>query len=455
MKHPISYQILILLLLCSGVFTSCKKFVEAGSPKNELTTDKVFADSADAAAAVTGIYINMNQSFGQGFSSGGITVTAGLSADELSTAAAGANTEFYANNISTRNANNASLWRNAYQQLYPANACIEGIAASPGITPTRKSALTAEARFVRAFLLFNLVNLYGPVPLVTMTSYQQSRSLPRATADEVYGQISSDLQFAQANLAPEATDTRRANYYAATALLARVYLYRSQPAQAITEASKVISASRFGLADQPGQVFLAGSRETLWRLVPVYPGRETWEASLFVPSSTSAVPPFVLSSGLESAFATSDKRLSQWISANTVSGKRYSYPAKYKKVFSSGTITENYVMLRLAEQYLIRAEARSQTGDITGATADLQAVQRRAGAALYTGDAAGLPAAIEAERRKELFCEWGHRWFDLKRTNRATAVLGTKPGWKANAVLFPVPQPELDANPALSQNTGY
>jgi hypothetical protein len=455
MKHLIHYQILILLLCCSSLLVSCKKFVDAGSPKNELTDDKVFADSADAAAAVTGIYINMNQTFGQAFSSGGITVTAGLAADELSTAATGANSEFYANNISTRNGNNASLWRNAYQQLYPANACIEGITASAGITAGKKNALTAEARFVRAFLLFNLVNLYGPVPLVTMTSYQQSRVLPRAAAEAVYDQITSDLQFAQANLSPDATDTRRANYYAATALLARVYLYRGQAAQAIAEASKVISAGRFSLADQPSQVFLAASRETIWKLVPVYPGRETWEASLFVPSSASALPPFVISSGLESAFAPTDKRLSQWISTNTVGGRRYSYPYKYKKVFSSGAVTEHYVMLRLAEQYLIRAEARAQTGDISGAIADLQAVQRRANAALYNGDAAGLPAAIENERRKELFCEWGHRWFDLKRTDRATSVLGSKPGWKATAVLFPVPQPELDANPALSQNAGY
>jgi hypothetical protein len=450
MKHPIFFHTIVLLILCSGTLTSCNKFVDAGSPKSELTTDKVFADSTGAAAAVTGVYITLNAN------STGITVPGGLSADEISTTRQGAETEFFANNIKPANTLNASLWTVIYQELYQANACIEGINASPQLSTSQKERLAAEARGIRAFLFFNLVNLYGPVPLVTMTDYQVSRSLPRASTEEVYRQILNDLQFAQEKLDQDAPDLRRFNYYAATALLARVYLYNKRYTEAASEASKVIGSGRFALVNEPKDVFLAGSKESIWRLVPVVSGRETWEASLFVPSSSGAVPPFVLSNGLLADLSASDKRRLQWIATNTVGGRTYAYPFKYKKVLSSGTVTENYAMLRLAEQYLIRSEARANSGDASGAIEDLHAIQQRANATLYTGAAAGLSGAIALERKRELFCEFGHRWFDLKRTGEVNAVLGiAKPGWKPAAALFPVPQPEMDANSALTQNPGY
>ncbi|MEO7214534.1 MAG: RagB/SusD family nutrient uptake outer membrane protein [Mucilaginibacter sp.] len=450
MKQPIFLPTIFLLIMCGSVLTSCNKFVDAGSPKSELTTDKVFADSTGAAAAVTGVYITLNAN------STGITLPAGLASDELSSSKQGAETEFFANNIKPANALNASLWTVVYQQLYQANACIEGINGSGGLGTLQKERLSAEARGIRAFLLFNLVNLYGPVPLVTMTDYQISRSLPRASADDVYRQILDDLRFAQSKLNKDAPDLRRFNYYAATALLARVYLYNKRYEEAASEAGKVIGSGRFTLMNEPKDVFLAGSKESIWRLVPVVGGRETWEASLFVPSSSGAVPPFVLSEGLLAGFTANDKRSSQWIAANTVSGRPYAYPFKYKRVLSGGAVTENYTMLRLAEQYLIRSEARANSGDARGAAEDLRVIQQRANAQLYTGPAAGLPAAIALERRRELFCEFGHRWFDLKRTGEANAVLGNaKPGWKPTATLFPVPQPEVDANSALTQNPGY
>ncbi|MBL4675510.1 MAG: RagB/SusD family nutrient uptake outer membrane protein [Mucilaginibacter sp.] len=455
MKNPFHYKLILALLISALTFASCKKFVDAGSPKSELTTDKVFADSAGAAGAVNGLYINMIQPFGQGFSSGGITVAAGLVADELSTTAQGPNAEFFANNVNPRNAQNESLWTGAYQQLYPANSCIEGIAAS-GLTPSQKDRLTAEARVVRAYLLFNLVNLYGPVPLATMTDYRISRTLPRSPVNEVYQQIQADLQFAQAHLDQNNVQTQHANVWAATSLLARVYLYQGKYAQAAAEASKVIIPGNFNLEKEPKDVFLAGSRETIWRLIPVYPGRETWEASLFVPSSATATPPFVITDRLKNSFEFNDKRGMEWIGINTIAGKVYAYPDKYKRVFSSGGLQESYVLIRLAEIYLIRAEARLRTGDVNGAIEDLKMIQQRANADLYTGTASGLAAAIEQERRKELFCESGHRWFDLKRTGRANAVLtSTKPNWKETAQLLPIPQAQIDANPELTQNPGY
>jgi hypothetical protein len=126
----------------------------------------------------------------------------------------------------------------------------------------------------------------------------------------------------------------------------------------------------------------------------------------------------------------------------------------------------DYLVLRVAEQYLIRAEAKAQQNNFSGAQADVNVIRNRAGLPNLTTmvDNTTAMMAIEKERRTELFCEWGHRWFDLKRwsslTNtgktRADDVLGAlKITWKSTSVIYPIPQSARDNNPNLTQNTGY
>jgi len=107
--------------------------------------------------------------------------------------------------------------------------------------------------------------------------------------------------------------------------------------------------------------------------------------------------------------------------------------------------------------YLIRAEAKTHLNDLPGATDDINMTRLRAGLGkLSVVDITGTINAIMKERQAELFCEWGNRWFDLKRTNAATAVLSpVKPFWKSTAVLYPVPVTEINTNPNLTQNAGY
>src|SRR5690606_34695087 len=120
---------------------------------------------------------------------------------------------------------------------------------------------------------------------------------------------------------------------------------------------------------------------------------------------------------------------------------------------------EYSVVMRLAEQYLIRAEARAQQGNLAGpngAESDLDMVRNRAGLDDVVGMGKNaLLDAIMRERRVELFTEFGHRWLDLIRTGRADSVLATKPDWDAQDKLWPIPQRELDTNPNLTQNDGY
>jgi hypothetical protein len=119
-------------------------------------------------------------------------------------------------------------------------------------------------------------------------------------------------------------------------------------------------------------------------------------------------------------------------------------------------LTEYNMVLRLAEQYLIRAEARGMQNDLTGAMDDVNIIRARAG--LSSIDGTGFAQqdvldAIDQERRAELFVEWGHRWFDLKRTGKIDAVLGpVKPDWQSKDALFPIAQTEIIANPNLIQN---
>jgi starch-binding outer membrane protein, SusD/RagB family len=175
----------------------------------------------------------------------------------------------------------------------------------------------------------------------------------------------------------------------------------------------------------------------------------------FIPAAST--PNFVLYDTLVGTFETDDKRKTEWTKSIEYGGKTYYYPYKYKQ--RSGMTGDEYpVVLRLAELYLIRAEARAHQNKLTDALDDLNRVRERAGllpleATISKED---LLKALEHERWVELFTEWGDRWFNLKRSGLADAVLSKiKPQWQPFQKLYPIPELELTANPNLTQNAGY
>jgi starch-binding outer membrane protein, SusD/RagB family len=452
------------LLILSGVsilYFSCKKFLEIPAPKNQLVSTEVFTDSADATNAVIGIYINMMQAFSLNIGSGGLTLYPGLSADELyPTNNIADENDFYNNEISAgNNLNSSSLWVQAYNILYDANACLEGLAQS-NIPDVVKNQLIGEVKFTRGFILFNMTNLYGPIPLVISTDYHKNQILPRSLSDSVYAQIINDLKDAQ-NLLSANYPTAgrfRPNLFTASALLAKVYLYQKNWVEAEKNATEIINSGIYSLETDLNNVFLTGSNETIWKLSSVIPGLETWEGYFFVPTSSDVVPSYIITDNLLHAFENGDERLQKWLSKNTVNGNDYYYPYKYKLGYDGLSIPmEDYVVFRLSEQYLIRAEARAQQGNLSDAISDLNVIRNKAGLQNTNAtDQSSLLSDIQHERQVELFCEWGNRWFDLKRTEKATEVLSLiKPGWQANDTLYPIPQIELNSNPFLSQNPGY
>jgi starch-binding outer membrane protein, SusD/RagB family len=455
----------MFFLLLSITIASCKKMIEIEKPQDLITTDAIFTDDKTATSSVVGIFSRMMQNRLY-FASGAMTLYPGMTADEFYSSSPNAGRDVFKNNnlLAGDNIIRNNIWRFGYFHIYQANACLEGLENANRITPAYRSQLTGEAKFIRAFCYFYLVNVFGDVPLITNTDYKTNSTLARASANKVYELIVQDLKEAQEMLPNRsaAAEKVRPGKWAATALLARTYLYMGDWVNAEAQATAIIDANYYSLVPDLNTVFLANSSEAIWQLMPVITnstGNNTHEGFLFVAACAACRPDIRLTRYLLNSFETNDKRKAAWVAVKTINGEDYYSPLKYKvRSNYPSAATEYYMVLRLAEQYLIRAEARAQQDKVQGAQDDLNIIRARAGLSGTTAnDKASLLAAIEHERQIELFAEWGHRWFDLKRTGRADAVLGVEKGanWQSTDALYPIPFEEIKINPALTQNPGY
>jgi hypothetical protein len=451
-----TFGLLFLQFFAGFPFSSCTKFVSVSPPPTELVGSAVFTSDGSAITAVVGIYSGMMQT--GGFTSN-ISMWTGLSADELVNYSTNAiQGEFFENALTPTNNNVKNIWSLNYQTIYQANSVLDGLATSTGVSEAVKQQLNGEAKFIRAYSYFYLVNLFGPVPLVTTTDYLKNKSLARSSASVIYQQILSDLKDAQTLLA---TDYHFSNgerirpcSWAADALLSKVYLYAGDWHNAELEASSVIDNNIFSLNGDPDSVFLANSSEAIWQLQPVVPSYNTWDATNFILLGEPTI--VALNSPLFDAFEPGDRRRISWVDSIQVSGQTYHFPYKYK-VITGETLTEYLMMPRLGEIYLIRAEARARQNNITGALADLNEIRNRANLpASLAIDQQSLLDAITHERQVELFTEAANRWLDLKRTGQAGIVLSPlKSGWQSADTLYPIPQSEIQNDANLIQNSGY
>ena len=454
-------KIKLVFFACLLVTSSCKKFVEIPPPPHQIISDEVFTNDATATAAVIGIYHEMMNNSLQ-FSAASTTIYAGMYSDELRYYSPSSRDPFI-NSLLTEDTHgllSSNFWAAAYRYIYVSNVCLEKLASSSSITPSLKNSLIGEAKFIRAFCYLNLVNLFGDVPLELTSDYRINSTVGRTSVSEVYKQIINDLIDAAENLPVNysSPDRVRPNKWTAVALLARAYLYNGDWVKAEATATSVINSGVYTLPSNLSSVFQKTSTETIWQLQPVNTLWNTWEGREFVPPSASSVPGYLLQPGLLSAFEINDNRKTAWVGTKVYSGQTYYYPNKFKVYGNGAPITEYYIILRMAELFLIRAEARAKQNNLTGSVNDLNIIRTRAGLPGTTAtDQPSLLTAIENERRIELFIEWGHRWFDLKRTGRANAVIGSlKPAtWQPLHVLWPIPINQINANPALIQNPGY
>jgi hypothetical protein len=405
---------------------------------------------------------------------------ASLSADEITKNSLNSgDTAFLFNKIKPDDPVIAQFWNSCYASIRDANRIIENIKISTALLEPTRTQLTADAKFTRALLYFYLVNLFGDVPLVLSTDYQRTAFQPRALQKDVYQQIVNDLTTAKADL-PERYDglpnsNIRPTSWAAAALLARVYLYQSDWTNAALLSSLVINNGTFHLASL-NQVFMATSPETILQLVPAQADNgvatyNTGEAALFLPAPGSTKPPpCPLTDALINSFEPGDARKDNWVNSLPANGQSYSYPYKYKVYKSPAPFIEYNILLRLAEQYLIRAEAQARLGQWASAISDLNTLRDRAKLMPLSLPASQsqLLTAIIHERQVELFTEWGHRWFDVNRLAADTHQqdplqmlllnpFAAKKGasWQDYKKWWPIPARQLLLNPQLTQNIGY
>jgi hypothetical protein len=452
----------IFILMAAASLVSCKKLIEIpANPPSSITQEQQFADSAATITAVAGVYA-YNQGNGFSYSDGQLTYTCGLSADELSYTQTDDILQFYSYNITPLNGGIINLWGYPYQGIYQVNAVLKGISGNANLSTAFQQQITGEMEVVRALYYFNMVNLFGGVPLVTSTSYKETQRLPRATVAAIYSQVFTDLTDAKERLRATYPSAGRArpNLYTAIALLAKVNLYQNNWQSAYNEADSVIKSGIYDVTNTPlTGVFLDGSKEAIWQIPANQGYYGVSDAQRFIPSYAGAVPNYILTTPLLTAFETGDQRRQNWVGSTTVTSGTFYYPYKYKNVSASTVPTEDQMILRLAEIYLIRAEAAAHLNKLPEALEDVDIIRTRAGLTGSTADVASQTEVLDAvmqERRIELFCEWGNRWYDLKRTSTAEAVLGAeKTGFTADAALYPIPQAQIQLNNLLTQNHGY
>lgn len=440
-------KLLLFSIILAALMPSCN--VLDVEPQSSIPAGEVFKDKQGIERGILGAYNSL-----QSLSYYGRTypIFADLAADNLShpaNATAVAYAEVDNNAILPENATVDGMWTAIYDGLNVANNVIVQVPKMSDMSDAEKNKALGELYFLRALHHFNLLNFFGAVPLKTEpTVGVENVNVPRDATDVVYTQIIQDLRFASENL-PAGGTKIRASKHAANALLARVFLYKKDYENAIAYASQVIDNGGYDLLDNYADIFASeGTDETIFEVDFTALDRNRIAEYNF-PLTLNGRREVEPAADLIAAYTAADERKNASIAyAGTLP-----YAIKYDDL---STGSDNFIVLRLAEMYLIRAEARaSVNGPADLIREDVNVVRNRSGLGNITSSAyPELLSTIESERRLEFAFE-GHRWFDLVRTGRAVDVLPTVTS--ANQTLFPIPLSEIltNTNPGMTQNPGY
>lgn len=419
-------------------------------PQNSIPADQAFNDKSGIEKGIFGAYSSFQSLSYYGRTYG---IFADLSADNLGHPTDATATEYAEvdnNHILPENGSVANIWAACYDGINVANNVIEKVPGMDDMSDAEKNQALGELYFIRALNHFNLLVYFGGVPIKTTPTIGLSDlNIPRSSADQVYAQIINDLNFAAENLQASTSLKIRATKYAAVALLARVYLYKGDYPMASQMASKVIDEGGYTLLDNYADIFTDGSAESIFEIDFNALDRNRIAEYNF-PKSLNGRREVEPTQNLLDAYEVGDERYNASIAFD---GSGLAYPIKYDDL---NTGAENVIILRLAEMYLIRAEAEARNnGDITAIQDDIAKIRERAGLPNTSASSyADLLVTIEKEQRIEFAFE-GHRWFDLVRNDRAVAVLPNVSS--VNQTLFPIPSEELQTNnnPGMYQNPGY
>ncbi len=429
---------LLLLALPVLLLAGCDSLLDV-EPPSQITSTIAIEDANGARNALRGAYSALQTGSYYG---GDFIFFGDLLADN--TTHTGTFTSFAQADNNTLLADNGSV-EGIYQDLYFAisvtNHLLERVPGLTDLGETEKNQILGEAHFLRALHYHNLVKLWGPVPLITSTieSVETASQVTQSPVDEVYAQILSDLQEAE-RLMTNATQTKQASLGAVKALLARVYLYRGEWAQAQAKADEVL-AMGYDLADDYAALFTPGAETPEAIFLLDFTIQDFNNFGYYFQTRREVRP----TPDLFDAYEEIDARRAWSIEASS-SGRLTGTK------FPTTTGEEDFHVIRLGEVILIRAEALARQGQLAEAVDAYNRIRIRAGLTPHVlGEDVttqqDVLAAIWNERRLELAFE-GDRWPDLLRTGRATEVLGIR----ECQTLFPIPESELNVAPNMTQN---
>ncbi|MCW5911951.1 MAG: RagB/SusD family nutrient uptake outer membrane protein [Cyclobacteriaceae bacterium] len=483
------------LAVCALVtLAACEDFLDL-KPISSITAENAYNTASDAEAALIGAYDSFSQEY---YIWDNVLFNDVLSDNYY---AGGDNPEIFQIddlNITPLNSRLFNNWSQIYNAILKANTVLDKV---PGITDAkldvdnRKAQILGEASFLRAYHYYQLVKMFGGVPLVIQASSSTDPSetqKTRASVAEIYAQVIADLEFAIANLpdtygSDASTNKARATKGAANALMAKVQAQKpnrdyskvlehcnavissSAGYQLLTDYTHLWDGNHYNNAESILEVQFVGSTEANWGpqlLLPPSISGDSWRK--FVTPSHNLVNAFDSEGDNVRKNASVLFESVNWVDEfwSATTGGNVPFAYKWKSANGWASTNRQYI-LRLADIILLKAEALNETNQLELARAEVNRIRSRVGLDPTTAtDKASMALAIEKERRLEL-CQEAQRWDDLVRYGKAVTTMNslievnlltgdTKSfNMTENKILLPIPQSERNRNPSLGQNPGY
>jgi len=490
----------ILILVLTVSLTSCMEDFLKESPEDRFVIDNFYSSQSDAEAAVTAVYEKLYALYERN-----MFILNELPADTEKNGLGMPNQ--YLQNLeflrhTSENQFTREMWLQCYSGIARANTAILNI---PGIEMNEeiRARLVGEAKFLRGLFYFNLVRFYGDVPMILKLESVEDALGARVPAEQVYQQIIKDLTEAEASLPSTYSENNlgRVTKGAAKILLGKVYLTRHEFSKAVEKLAEVINNEGeygYGLHENYSDNWNPATENGKEMVLSIEfmdaPGNGNGAMVLqgpkyslpggfavlgLVNSNEADIP----TRDLYDRFTDDDERKAGTFRTDFVSLLDGTIHTSSIPIFTKyweeneanpGNSDANMHIIRYADAILMSAEALNETGQTEPAAIQLNRIMERA----YNStsrNVSGIGAdelreLIYEERHKELAME-GHRWFDLVRTGRfiermkehATYEAGVAEKNKVDIgqnlkdymVLMPIPQREIDLNPALTQNPGY
>jgi hypothetical protein len=474
---------IIPILLVALFFSSCKKFLDL-YPEHQISTAIFYNKQSDFENALVGAYSTIRDLY----SSSNVHHVSELGTDnaEINWSSPTVDQmQFDQNAVTPTNAVIRSIWTTCLFTVARCNIILQRIDAVE-FDAAVKQKIKAETQFLRAFSYFQLVQYFGNIP-ITDKEFQSPEEILAADLtlkpkEEAYAVIIADLLAAEAAMPVTApSDKTRASIGTIKSLLGKVYLTRQEWNKAELKLKEVIDLKHYSIVANYKSLFTNGNNNTAESIFEIQfvTGRTLGNnfSALFTPAITSMAifPNNLQGSGrilptldMMNAYESGDTRKAASVSDSVrlINGSKAYNRHGLKFVdftttaLSDGTVA--FLVLRYADVLLMYAEALNEQGKTADAVSVVAPIRTRAGlGALPGGNQAAVRLSLERERRVELLYE-GHRWLDLVRTNRAKPVMNAHYASQNLSFtvedfeyIMPIPQNEIDLNPALKQNPGY